>query len=212
LPRSTRERTGEGQAIDIALYDASIAALINVGSAVLNGGFKAKRYGNAHPSIVPYQTFETADAPLVLACANNRQFSDLCTAVIKRPELPADPRFTTNTLRVTNRHALITILADCFAERSCDDVIAACVAANVPAGRVRTVEEALASREVTERAMVYESGGLRSTGSPMNFSATPVSKPAAPPALGADGERILTSVLGYTAAQVSELRTAKVIA
>ena len=206
-----RERTGTGQAIDIALYDASIAALINVGSAVLNGGFVAKRYGNAHPSIVPYQTFETADAPLVLACANNRQFHDLCTAVINRPELAADPRFTTNTLRVTNRHALLTILSDCFTERTCDDVIAACITANVPAGRVRTVEEALASQEVADRGMVYDAGGRRSTGSPMHFSATPVRRPSAPPALGADGERILKSVLGYSADRLRDLRAAKVI-
>jgi crotonobetainyl-CoA:carnitine CoA-transferase CaiB-like acyl-CoA transferase len=207
-----RERTGAGQAIDIALHDASIAALINVASGSLNGGAETKRYGNAHPSIVPYQTFDTADAPLVLACANNRQFRDLCTEVISRAELAVDPRFTTNTLRVTNRHALITILNECFATRACDEVIGACIAANVPAGRVRTVEEALASPEVAERGMVYEApDGVRFTGSPLHFSATPVRKPSAPPALGADGERILKSVLGYSDERLRDLRAAKVI-
>jgi crotonobetainyl-CoA:carnitine CoA-transferase CaiB-like acyl-CoA transferase len=207
-----RERTGEGQLIDIALHDASIAALINVASSSLNLGEETKRYGNAHPSIVPYQTFETADAPLVLACANNRQFRDLCTGVINRPELTDDPRFTTNTLRVTNRHALITILSDCFESRPCDEVIAACKAVNVPAGRVRTVEEALASPEVAERGMVKEAGGVRFAGSPMRLSATPVREPSAPPALGADGDAVLAGVLGYTAEQLRDLRAANVIA
>jgi crotonobetainyl-CoA:carnitine CoA-transferase CaiB-like acyl-CoA transferase len=207
-----RERTGEGQLIDIALHDASIAALINVASSSLNLGEETKRYGNAHPSIVPYQTFETADAPLVLACANNRQFRDLCTGVIDRPELTDDPRFTTNTLRVANRHALITILNDCFESQPCDEVIAACKAVNVPAGRVRTVEEALASPEVAERGMVQEAGGVRFAGSPMRLSATPLRAPSAPPALGADGDAVLASVLGYTAEQLRDLRAANVIA
>jgi crotonobetainyl-CoA:carnitine CoA-transferase CaiB-like acyl-CoA transferase len=206
-----RERTGMGQVLDIALYDSSLAALINVASSSLNLGERTKRYGNAHPSIVPYQTFETADAPLVLACANNRQFRDLCTGVIGRPELADDPRFTTNPLRVANRHALITILSDCFATRACNDIIAACLAVNVPAGRVRTVEEALASPEVAEREMVLDAGGARFTGSPMHFSRTPVRKPSAPPALGADGDRVLTSVLGYTPERLRELRAAKVL-
>jgi crotonobetainyl-CoA:carnitine CoA-transferase CaiB-like acyl-CoA transferase len=208
-----RERTGQGQLIDIALHDASVAALANVASASLNAGVKAKRYGNAHASIVPYQTFDAADAPFVLACANNRQFRDLCNVVVDRPELPLDPRFTTNTLRVTNREALAAILGECFASRSCDDILAACKAANVPSGRVRTVEEVLAAPEVAERGMIYETpGGVRVTGSPMHFSATPVRKPSAPPALGEHSDAILRNVLGYDAARLRELRAANVIA
>jgi crotonobetainyl-CoA:carnitine CoA-transferase CaiB-like acyl-CoA transferase len=208
-----RERTGTGQLIDIALHDASVAALSNVASASLNAGVNAKRYGNAHASIVPYQTFNTADAPFVLACANNRQFRDLCVSVIDRPELPVDARFATNTLRVTNREVLAPILAECFAGRACDEVIAACKAVNVPAGRVRTVEEVLASSEVAERGMVYEmTGGVRVTGSPMHFSATPVRKPAAPPALGEHSDAILRTVLGYDDARLRDLRAANVIA
>jgi crotonobetainyl-CoA:carnitine CoA-transferase CaiB-like acyl-CoA transferase len=207
-----RERTGTGQLIDIALHDASVAALSNVASASLNAGVKAKRYGNAHASIVPYQTFEAADAPFVLACANNRQFRDLCVSVIDRPDLPGDARFATNTLRVTNRAALAAILSDSFASRSCADVIAACKAVNVPAGRVRTVEEVLASPEVAERGMVYEAaGGVRFTGSPMHFSATPVRKPSAPPALGEHSDAILRAVLGYDDDRLRDLRAAGVI-
>jgi crotonobetainyl-CoA:carnitine CoA-transferase CaiB-like acyl-CoA transferase len=208
-----RERTGKGQLIDIALFDASVAALSNVASASLNAGVKAKRYGNAHASIVPYQTFDTADAPFVLACANNRQFRNVCVSVIDRPELAADPRFSTNTLRVENREALAAILNECFASRTCDDVIAACETVNVPAGRVRTVEEVLASPEVAERGMVYQTaGGARFTGSPMHFSDTPVRQPSAPPALGEQSDVILRTVLGYDDTRLRDLRAAKVIA
>ncbi|HEV8021304.1 MAG TPA: CaiB/BaiF CoA-transferase family protein [Candidatus Lustribacter sp.] len=207
-----RERSGQGQLIDIALLDASVAVLSNVASASLNAGAKAKRYGNAHASIVPYQTFAAADATFVLACANNRQFRDLCLAVIDRPALPDDARFATNTLRVTNRDALSPLLAECFVSRSCADILAACKAANIPAGRVRTVEEVLASPEVAERNMIFETDGVRTTGSPMHFSATPVRTPSAPPALGEHSDTILRDVLGYNDAQLSELRAAKVIA
>lgn len=206
-----RERSGAGQAIDIALFDASVAALSSVAGAALNAGAPAKRYGNAHASIVPYQTFDAADAPFVLACANNRQFRDLCNAVVDRPDLPGDPRFATNTLRVTNRAALVAILAAAFAQRRCDEVVAACAAVNVPAGRVRTVEEALASPEVAERGMLYAVDGFRSTGSPLHFSATPVRSPSAPPALGEHSDAILRSVLGYGDEQLRELRAAGVI-
>jgi crotonobetainyl-CoA:carnitine CoA-transferase CaiB-like acyl-CoA transferase len=207
-----RERTGSGQLIDVALHDASVAALSNVASASLNAGVKAKRYGNAHASIVPYQTFDAADAPFVLACANNRQFRDLCVSVIDRPELPADARFATNTLRVTNREALAEILGACFAARSCADVIAACKAVNVPAGRVRTVGEVLAAPEVTERGMIYEmAGGVRVTGSPMHFSGTPVRTPSAPPALGEHTDAILRTVLGYDDERLRDLHAAKII-
>jgi crotonobetainyl-CoA:carnitine CoA-transferase CaiB-like acyl-CoA transferase len=207
-----RERTGKGQLLDIALHDASVAALSNVASASLNGGFKAKRYGNTHASIVPYQAFDTADAPVVIACANNRQFRNLCVSVIGLPELADDPRFATNPQRVANRDTLAPILAACFAARACDDVLAACAAVNIPAGRVRSVEETLASREVTERGMVYEAGGVRFTGSPMNFSDTPVRRPSAPPGLGEHSDTILRTVLGYDDVQLLALREANVIA
>ena len=207
-----RERTGAGQLLDISLHDASVAALINVASATLNAGAPAKRYGNAHASIVPYQTFAAADAPFVLACANNRQFRNVCVSVIGRPELADDPRFTTNTLRVTNRSELVPILAACFAQRACDEIIAACTAVNVPAGRVRTVEEVLAAPEVTGREMIYESDGVKTTGSPLRFSATPVRAPSAPPALGEHSDAILRDVLGYDEQRLRGLREAHVIA
>ena len=208
-----RERTGRGQAIDIALLDSSVAALANVASGSLNGGGNAKRYGNAHASIVPYQAFDASDAPFVLACANNRQFRDLCVTAIEMPELAADERFATNALRVNNRAALSAILAAHFATRAVGDIVAACTAVNVPAGPVRTIEHALASPEIAARGMIYEmADGVRVTGSPMHFSETPVRTPSPPPALGEHSDAILRNVLGYDTARIADLRRANVIA
>lgn len=207
-----RERTGRGQAIEIALLDSAVAALANVASGSLNGGGDAERYGNAHASIVPYAAFEAADAPFVLACANNRQFRDLCVSAIGMPGLPDDTRFATNALRVKNRNALSAILAAHFVTRTVADIVAACTAVNVPAGPVRTIEQALASPEVAARGMIYElAGGVRVTGSPLQLSDTPVRTPAAPPALGEHGDAILRDVLGYDAELIRSLREAKVI-
>jgi crotonobetainyl-CoA:carnitine CoA-transferase CaiB-like acyl-CoA transferase len=208
-----RERTGRGQLLDIALLDSAIAALINVGSGSLNGGGAAKRYGNAHPSIVPYEAFDAADAPFVLACANNRQFRDLCEGALKRPEVANDPRFATNALRVVNRGALSALLAEHFAKLPVAEIVAACTAVNVPCGPVRTIEEALASPEVAERGMIYEfADGLRVTGSPLRFSDTPVRAPSPPPKLGEHSDAILRDVLGYDADRINALRAANVIA
>jgi crotonobetainyl-CoA:carnitine CoA-transferase CaiB-like acyl-CoA transferase len=207
-----RERTGRGQAIDVALLDSSVAALANVASGSLNGGGDAKRYGNAHASIVPYEAFDASDAPFVLACANNRQFRDLCTSAVGMPELPNDERFATNALRVKNRVTLSAILADHFATRTVADIVTACTAVNVPAGPVRTVEQALASPEIAARGMIYEmAGGVRVTRSPLNLSETPVRTPLAPPALGEHSDAILRDVLCYDAERIRGLREANVI-
>jgi crotonobetainyl-CoA:carnitine CoA-transferase CaiB-like acyl-CoA transferase len=113
---------------------------------------------------------------------------------------------------VTNREALAAILGACFASRTCDDVIALCAAANVPAGRVRTVEEVLASPEVAERGMIYEmADDVRVTGSPMHFSGTPVRAPGAAPALGEHSDAILRAVLGYDEERLRDLHTAGII-
>ena len=208
-----RERTGRGQAIDIALFDSAIAALINVATGSLNGGGAARRYGNAHASIVPYEAFAAADGLFVLACANNRQFHDLCTAALEQTELAADERFATNALRVANRVELSAILTKLFATRTCAEIVAACTAVNVPAGPVRTVEQALAAPGVADRGMIDEwPSGVRVTSSPLRFSETPVRSPSAPPALGEHSDVILRDVLGYDAAHISELRAEKVIA
>jgi crotonobetainyl-CoA:carnitine CoA-transferase CaiB-like acyl-CoA transferase len=208
-----RERTGRGQAIDIALFDSAVAALINVATGSLNGGGAAKRYGNAHASIVPYEAFAASDGLFVLACANNRQFRNLCVSVLARPGLAADERFATNALRVANRVALSAILTELFAARGCADIVAACTAVNVPAGPVRTIEQTLASSDVAERGLIDEwPNGVRVTASPLRLSETPVRAPSPPPALGEHSDAILRNVLGYDTGRIRELRAEKVIA
>jgi crotonobetainyl-CoA:carnitine CoA-transferase CaiB-like acyl-CoA transferase len=209
----SRERTGAGTTIDIALLDASISLLSNVASASLNAGAKAKRHGNEHPSIVPYQTFEAQDAPFVLACANNRQFRDMCQSVIGHPELASDERFATNPLRVANRGELIAFLSKIFSTRACDDILAACCAANVPAGRVRTVEEALASPEVAERHMILDlDDGVRVTNTPFHFWPRPYRETLPAPSLGENTDEILRDVLGYDDERLRALRRDGVVA
>lgn len=98
-----RDRDGVGQHIDMALYDCQLAMMANVASAYLTTGVDPKRYGNGHPTVVPYQVFDTADGRVVIAVGNDRQFAYLCTDLLDRPDMPADPRFGTNGARVANR-------------------------------------------------------------------------------------------------------------
>ena len=207
-----RERTGRGQSIDIALYDSAIAALVNVATASLNTESPAKRYGNAHASIVPYQSFAAHDGMVVVACGNNRQFRDLCERVIGRPELPGDPRFATNALRVQHRETLVPMLAASFAALTVEAIVQASADANVPVGPIRSVEDALAASVAGERGMIATMpNGARIVASPLRFSETPVREASAPPDLGGGGDALLGRVLGYDAETIAELRTANVI-
>ena len=211
-----RERTGQGQFLDIALLDGAVAVLSSVASALLNAGTPAVRHGNMHPSIVPYQTFEAADGSFVLACANNRQFKDLCSRVIEKPELARDPRFATNPDRVQRRAVLIPLLSEAFAAMTVRTILSRCLAANVPAGAIRSVDQVLAADEVRARGLVVSmfdraNREIRSTGSPFHFSLTPVRAPSAPPDLGQDTAAVLRSVLGYSEATIRELQEARVI-
>jgi len=196
-----REKSGRGQAIDISLLDGALAVLINVGAGVMNAGAGDERFGNAHASVVPYQTFETADGAIVLACGNDRQFRALCTTVLERPALATDERFVTNRARVGNRTALIPLIAEIVRAIPTAHVLAKLRAAGVPAGEIRTVPAALAAPEVVERGMISTvmhplAGELRLVGSPLHLSATPPVAPQPPPLLGEHTRRVLHDVLG----------------
>jgi crotonobetainyl-CoA:carnitine CoA-transferase CaiB-like acyl-CoA transferase len=210
-----RERTRMGRNIDIALFDASIALLSNVASAALNADAPAKRYGNAHPSIVPYQTFAARDGSFVLACANNRQFGDLCRDVIEWPELAADPRFVTNSDRVARREVLVRELGAIFERMRLADVIARCRACNVPAGEIRSVADALASADVGARELIWTAEAAapcRTAGSPLRFSGADSAPRRPPPRLGEHTAEVLERVLGLTPETIADLRTAGVTA
>jgi len=205
-----RQRSGEGQQIDIALFDVQLSWLANVGSAYLVSGQPPRRQGNAHATIVPYQPFATADGHLMVAVGNDGQFGRLC-AVIGRPELAADPRFATNPARVRARDTLVPLLAAVFAGRPTADWEAALLAAGVPCGPVNDVPAALDDPQAAARGMVQEvqlaSGeAARLVGPAPKLSATPAQIRSAPPALGAHTAAVLQELLGYDEATIARLQ------
>ncbi|MGE0715617.1 MAG: CaiB/BaiF CoA transferase family protein [Alphaproteobacteria bacterium] len=206
-----RGRTGRGQHIDIALLDATVAALVNVGSAWLVSRVAPGRYGNAHPTTVPYQTFPTADGTLVLACGNDLQYRALCAHVLARPDLATDPRFARNVDRVSHRTTLVALLQEIFRTATTAEWFAKAQAAGVPAGIVRDVPQVLSAPEVHARGMVARVehptiGALDIVASPLRLSDTPVVVPTPPPTLGQHTDQVLRDVLGYPADRIAALR------
>jgi crotonobetainyl-CoA:carnitine CoA-transferase CaiB-like acyl-CoA transferase len=205
-----RERDGRGQSIDISLFDGALAALSHIPAGTLNGAGDAQRYGNAHASIVPYQTFRTADGSIVLACGNDRQFVELCERVLLRPELARDPRFATNQARVAHRGEIVTLIAGILEQQPSRSVLEALGAANVPAGPIRSVREALATNEVREHALIAHfdhvlAGGIDVVGSPLRLNGTPAAMRLPPPALGQHTRQVLAGALGLTQSALGEL-------
>jgi crotonobetainyl-CoA:carnitine CoA-transferase CaiB-like acyl-CoA transferase len=204
------ERSGEGQHLDIALLDTQIAALVNVASSALVSGQTPARYGNAHPSIVPYQTFRAADGEFALAVGNDRQFAQLCR-LIDRQEWATDVRFSTNPARVHNREVLIALLDGVFITRSAAEWVAGALALNIPAGSLNTVSQILEDEHIQARDLIHEIDDLRLVGNPVGFSATPPTIHSAPPDLGEHTDAILRERLGLSDAEIAAHRADGVI-
>jgi crotonobetainyl-CoA:carnitine CoA-transferase CaiB-like acyl-CoA transferase len=184
-----RERSGEGQHVEVALLDSALAMLLNVGSGFLNTGELPVRSGNAHPSIAPYQTFPTATDDLALAVGNDAIFARFCDA-LGQPELATDSRFATNSERVVHREALIAILSEIFAGESAELWIARLTAAGVPAGPVNDVAQAYEFADALGLEPIVELEGVRSTRSPMRLSRTPAVPQSRPPRLGEHNDEL----------------------
>ncbi|AQR64070.1 CoA transferase [Aquaspirillum sp. LM1] len=204
-----RERSGEGQAIDLALFDCALAMLANVNMNWLIGGEVPPRLGNAHPNIVPYQVFATSDGHFILACGNDSQFARIAE-LCGHAEWATDPRFARNADRVAHRDALTPLLAEVFVTRTRDDWLAALDAAGVPNGPINTVDQAFADPQIVARGMRLDLPDAQGqpvpqVACPIQLSGTPVVYHAAPPALGQHTEAVLTS-LGKTAEEVARLR------
>jgi crotonobetainyl-CoA:carnitine CoA-transferase CaiB-like acyl-CoA transferase len=204
-----RDRTGQGQAIDMALLDTQVAMLANLGAGYLASGIAPQRAGNAHQSIVPYQVFEVADGHLILAVGNDAQFARFC-AVAGCAELAADARFARNAGRVRHRDTLVPLLAARLKLRPRAFWLADLEAAKVPCGPINDLAEVFADPQVRERAMTVEmphplAGSVRMVASPIKLAATPVSYRRAPPLLGADTDAVLAE-LGLDAAAITGLR------
>jgi crotonobetainyl-CoA:carnitine CoA-transferase CaiB-like acyl-CoA transferase len=209
-----REKIGVGQKIDTSLLEAEVAALINAGSNYLVGGKIPGLWGNAHPSIVPYQSFKTADSFLVLGAASESIWKRLCPAV-GRPELADDPRFAKNADRVEHRKELITLLAEIFPTRCTSDWVEALTQADVPCAPVQTIDQVFAAPQVLHRKMLVEvdhpkAGKIKMAGVPVKLSATPASVRLPPPLLGEHTEDVLSNWLGMNAQEINELTRKKV--
>lgn len=181
-----RERTGAGQWIDLALFDTQLSVLANQATNYLIGGSVPRRMGNTHPNIVPYQVFDAADGPLVIACGNDSQFARLCGEL----GLPQDARFARNRDRLAHRAEVVGALAERIGGMERRSVLEAMARAGVPAGPINTVAEAFAEPQAEARGMVQAVGGSTSPRSPMRFSAAETRPFGPPPGLGEHGEAI----------------------
>lgn len=204
-----RERSGLGQHLDIALLDCQLAMLANQASNYLNTGEAPRRLGNAHPNVVPYQTFASNDGHLIIACGNDGQFRALCAA-IGLPELAADPRFATNSERSVNRAQLLPTLEAAFRTRSRDEWISAFEACGVPCGPINDVAQAFGSEQARAREAVRYiphplAGRAPSVASPLRLSATPVEYDQPPPLLGEHTLKVLGSLPDVDRAQLDNL-------
>jgi crotonobetainyl-CoA:carnitine CoA-transferase CaiB-like acyl-CoA transferase len=215
------EHTGEGQHLDMALLDAQVAMLANLGANYLVSGKVPGRAGNAHQNIVPYQVFETAPAAdgskdhIILAVGNDGQFAKFCQ-VAGHPELAGDARFAKNQDRVRNRAVLVPLLEAILKTRRKYEWLPALEAAKVPCGAINNLAEVFADPHVQARGMVHQwqhplAGAVNLVASPLKLGATPVRADLPPPLLGEHTEQVLRDVLGWDAGRIAQLRAQEVI-
>jgi crotonobetainyl-CoA:carnitine CoA-transferase CaiB-like acyl-CoA transferase len=210
-----RERTGEGQHIDLALLDTIVAFGANQIFNYFTSGEVPKRYGNAHANLLPYEVFATADGHVILAAGNDGQFASFCRAA-ERPELALDPRFKTMPDRIRNRTELIPLVREIMKRRASRDWLVRLEAANVPCGPINNYREVFEDPQVKHRRLKIEmphplSGSVPGIASPMRFSATPVTYEVPPPMLGQHTREVLKNVLELDDAEIGRLATLKVI-
>ncbi len=210
-----RERTGEGQYVDVALLDVQVACLANQAMNYLVGGKPPVRMGNAHPNIVPYQDFPTADGHMIVAVGNDAQFGRLA-AELGRPGWAEDPRFATNAARVANREALIAAIREATVTRTTTDWVRRLERVQVPCGPINALDAVFADPQVRARELRVDlphsvAGHVPQVASPLRLSATPVGYRNAPPTLGADTRAVLGEVLGMSAAEIDALAARHIV-
>jgi len=208
-------KTGEGQYIDMALLDVQVATLANQAMNYLATGNNPKRLGNAHPNIVPYQAFKTADGFMILAIGNDAQFQRFCD-LSGQPELAEDDRFKQNSSRVKHRDVLVPQVAEIMLTKTTADWLDELNQRGIPCGPINDLDQVFADPQVQHRGMQQTlnhptAGTVSSVGNPINLSLTPVEYDRAPPVLGQDTDEVLKTVLGIDEVGMVDLREKGVI-
>ena len=210
-----RERGGGGQYIDIALLDCQVAMLANQSMNYLTSGISPGRLGNAHPNIVPYQAFATADGHIIIAVGNDGQFTRFCEA-IGRPGLAADPAYADNSGRVRHRDTLVAAIAEALAGLNSGPLQAALDGAGVPWGPINSIDQLFDDPQVVARGLRLDldhplAGTVPSVRNPIRYSQTAIEHNAPPPLLGEHTDAVLADVLGLDTEKIKQLRVDNVI-
>jgi len=210
-----RERTGDGQYIDMALLDCATAILANQGLSYLSTGVAPGRVGNRHPNVVPYQPFQTSDGHVVIAVGNDGQFQRLCGA-LGIPETAEDERFAKGSARIQHQPELAQIIARIILEKSTPEWLTILEAVSVPCGPINTIEDVFNDPQVLHRGMKHSqphaaAGDIDLIASPINLSATPVEYQGAPPTLGEHTDHVLRDILELSDDEIAELHNKQVV-
>jgi len=204
-----REKSGKGATIDMALFDTQLAVMANQASNALVSGRDPPRQGNTHPNIVPYQPFEAADQPIIIAVGNDRQFARLAE-ICGHPEWAGDERFSSNGARVAHRGEIVALVGDTIWQKPAAEWLDQLEAAGIPAGPINTLTQALSDVQAQHRQMVRAIAGVPLVGSPVRLDGERADSDLPPPALGQHTEDVL-SASGFDAGELERLRSAGVV-
>lgn len=211
-----REKTGKGRHIGMALFDCGLMITAYYGLEALLKGEDPPRYGNAHPSIMPYGIYDAQDGPLVVACGNNSQFTRFCTDVIERPDLATDERFKTNLKRTANREILVPEIKRELLSRKRKDLLDRLTLAGIPCGEVAGLHEALTSKRAIDAGLVTtmphpDAGSVHVLAPPYRFDGVRLPVRSVPPPLGEGTKHVLQALLGMSDEKIARLQASGVV-
>ena len=204
-----REKTGQGATLDLALFDTQLAVLANQAENALISARDPPRQGNTHPNIVPYQPFDAADQPIIIAVGNDRQFARLAE-ICGHPEWAGDERFASNGARVAHRREMVRLVGGAIRRKPAGEWLDRLEAAGIPAGPINTISQAMSDVQAQHRQMIRTLAGIPLVGSPLRFDGIRADADMPPPALGQHTTDVLTG-LGLAAQEIERLKAAKVI-
>lgn len=210
-----RHVSGQGQYIDMALLDCTVGWLANQNANYLIGGDVPQRMGNAHPNVMPYQTFRTQDGNIIIATGNDGQYQRLCEAA-GLPEAATDPRFASNALRIANREACTALLAEALKQKTTAQWVALLETVGVPCGPINRLDEVYRDPQVQHRGMKIDvahpvAGSVALTANPIRYSRTPITYDRPPPLVGEHADEVLREVLGKSEAEIAALRIKRIV-